>query len=781
MSLYKKTELGRCKKLLDVGYSLLCVGENKMPNFSWKKRQTVPYTKEEFEIDYNYSGGKFKKDNSELSPTTGVGIVTGYNNVEVIDIDLKIFKSLKEQEDFWNEYINFLKDHITDFEDKFVIYKTINNGFHILYRCETIERNLKLAKLEGYKEAIIETRGIGGYVFIYDKQVSKLSYNDITEISSLDREMIIGLSRTYDFVSQEDNNIPKKTKKIIPESENNNINDSDFIDVWDDYNAKTSVWDLICNDFVIVKRLSDKIIIKRHGATSAHSGYIYTNTDRMYLFSSGTDFKPETIYSAFSIYTLKHHRGDYKASASDLYKQGYGTRIVKKPEVLESFIASIDDIPKENFEFPIDIFPEDIQKYLMICHKTLDSSLDYMGCSLLWLVSVILGNSIHVQVKRGWVENCSLWISIVGKAGIGKTPSISNVLFPIQKSNNREIKKYIKEYEKYKEYSELTSKEKKETEEIKRPKKSQFIANDITLEALVDLHEESKNAVGVFKDELAGWLKDMNKYREGSDLEFWLSSWSGKSVAMNRKTAKSSFVERPLIPVLGGIQPSVLDGFYTEENKDNGFMDRMLLCYPDMQIEKYNDDEMDESVLQFYSDYIIMFYDYIKVHMIEYNTEGEIEPYIARFNAESKKEWIRIFNELTDYQNSDNENEYMKSMIPKQKSYIPRFALLINSLNAFHNQDNSHLIISKKSILGAERLSKYFIAMAKKIKITSAEVNAMKSIIKNDKLTNNLEKFRLMYKQNPKINRKEAAEVLGVSRVTIYKYIEEIDKNSEKV
>ena len=61
--------------------------------------------------------------------------------------------------------------------------------------------------------------------------------------------------------------------------------------------------------------------------------------------------------------------------------------------------------------------------------------------------------------------------------------------------------------------------------EVKKPRKSQFIADDITIEALVDLHQESKNSVGVFKDELAGWFKDMNKYREGSDLQFWLCKW----------------------------------------------------------------------------------------------------------------------------------------------------------------------------------------------------------------------------------------------------------------
>jgi len=39
------------------------------------------------------------------------------------------------------------------------------------------------------------------------------------------------------------------------------------------------------------------------------------------------------------------------------------------------------------------------------------------------MLSVIIGNSLKVEVKKGWVECCSVWIAIVGKAGVGKTAS----------------------------------------------------------------------------------------------------------------------------------------------------------------------------------------------------------------------------------------------------------------------------------------------------------------------------------------------------------------------
>lgn len=763
-----KPEIGRCNLLLDNGFSLVCVGENKVPNFAWKTLQNVPYTKEKFKKDYEYSGGILKKNGEEITPTKGIGIITGFNNLEVMDIDLKVLTSLKEQQDFWKEYTDFLKDNIDDFEDKFVIYKTVNNGYHILYRCAVIGGNEKVAKLKGHTEYILETRGIGGYVFIYDNQVSKKSYKELTEISIADREVLFSCSRFYNYVDEEtepQTYIEEKKKTEYQETDN---------PVWKDFNDKTTMMDVVGSDFKIVKNLSDKLIIKRHGATSAHSGYIYKNSGCMYLFSANTIFPVQKLISPFTAYTIKHHNNDFSAAAKELYHKGFGSRVVKKVKELEEK----PKIKKEDLQFPIDIFPQELQNYIILCQKTLDSSLDYMGCSMLWLMSVIIGNSMKVRVKNGWDESAVIWISVLGKAGIGKTPSISNIVFPIMKANNREVKKYHKEMEKFSAFMALDKKERANTEEIKKPKKTQFIANDVTLEALVDMHEESKNSIGVFKDELAGWYKDMNKYRAGSDLETWLSSWSGKSIMMNRKTAKSSFVEAPFIPVIGGIQPRILDAFYTEENKDNGFVDRMLLCLPDLSVEKFNDEEMDDDVIQWYSDYIIAFYDGIKQYVIRYNNDDEIEPIIARFSPDAKKEWVRVFNSITEDQNSDEENEYMKSMLPKQKSYIPRFALILNTLECYNSKSplNDYATISKKSILGAEKLSRYFIAMAKKIKISSSEVNEFKKIIKANDSKSNKEKFMQLYNANPEINKNEVAELLGVSRTMIYKYIKEIDQ-----
>jgi len=519
-------ELNKCFKLLDDGFSLITVGDNKIPNYSWKKCQSEQISKENFEKQYNYKGGIRKGNGDEMEATKNVGIVTGFDYLEVIDVDLKVFSTAKEQKDFWEEYLSLLKDNIFDFDDKFVVYKTKKNGYHILYKSKRVVGNKKIASLKGHTEAVIESRGVGGYVFLYDgKNQSEMTYKDVQFISDEDREILWSCSKTYDYVELVEIEIPKKTKKEYS---------TDGLKAWDDYNDKTNIMDLISDQFSIVRNLKDKYLIRRNGATSPHSGYIFKDSGIMFLYSSGTTFEAEKAYTPFTVYAHLKHQDNLSSAASDLYQQGYGDRVKVEPSFDDEEIKAV-----ENYEadFPIEIFPESVRNYIKICNKTLNNSIDYMGCSLLFLTSIIIGNSSVLEIKKGWKESANIWLALIGKAGVGKTPSISSITFPLEKANNKEIKKYIKDVMAYEEYMNLDKKEKDLVQEVHKPKKSQFIVNDVTLEALIELHNENKNGIGVLKDELAGFFKDMNKYREGGDKEHWLSSWSGKQINLNRKTA----------------------------------------------------------------------------------------------------------------------------------------------------------------------------------------------------------------------------------------------------
>lgn len=743
-------------------FSLITVTSEKIPNHKWKEQQTKRLSPEEFQRHL------------ENPTTANVGIVTGFEDLEVIDIDLKVFSTTSEKNNFWNEFLSILKDAIFDFDKKFVIYKTKNAGYHILYKTKRVGGNQKLAKLKDHKEAIIETRGKGGYVFMYpESKVSDLSYFEVQYISDADWNTIMKISQSYNYIEPKVDTEPK-IKKVYA---------GGGLTPWEDFNNQTSIWSVISDDFTVVRDFTNKTFIKRIGSLNYHSGIIYKNENLLWLFSTGTIYPHEKQISPYVAFTYKYHNGDFSASAKDLYNQGFGDRLKKELEEIEKKVPDNSEqiehylFNKTDLNFPIEVFPKPFQSYLIECNEKLDSIIDYMGCSLLWTMSLLVGNLFRIKVKNGWYENPVVWFSLVGRAGVGKTPSIRRILYPLIKENNKEIKNYIKNNESYREYEKLSKKDKEQQIEVDKPIKKQFIADDITLEALVDLHQEVPTGVGVFKDELAGWLKDMNKYREGSDLEFWLSTWSGTSVNVNRLTRVGSFVENPFIPVIGGIQPAVLNELYNQEKKDNGFMDRMLISYPDVTIPKYNDEEISTDAIIWYNSTIANLRKVIQ-KLKQETDEDEIKKIEVYFNSEAKNLWINKFNEITEKQNSDNENEYFKSMYPKQKSYIPRFAFLLNALNSVCNADIDFKIIEADAMKGAIKLSDYFVATAKKIKFEKSEDDKIDKLTKKANTIKN--KVYEIWKVDKNFNRSKVAEKLNISRQSILNYIKIFENEQEK-
>ena len=225
---------------------------------------------------------------------------------------------------------------------------------------------------------------------------------------------------------------------------------------------------------------------------------------------------------------------------------------------------------------------------------------------------------------------------------------------------------------------------------------------------------------------------------------------------------------------MGGIQPEILNSFYTEDNKTNGFIDRMLFSFPDLEVTKYNRDRLSPELIQYYNEFISSFYTDIK-KMIQYNDDYEIDSKIITMTSEADDKWIEIFDRISNTQNDDSVNEYMKSMLPKQKSYIPRFALLMHVLHEYYNGGNNYDTVGIESIERAEKLSNYFTEMARKIKVDTKESLELKTQKEGLKGKSSFDIFSAMYKANKNTNKNKAADLLGVSVRTVQRYIKKLE------
>ena len=182
---------------------------------------------------------------------------------------------------------------------------------------------------------------------------------------------------------------------------------------------------------------------------------------------------------------------------------------------------------------------------------------------------------------------------------------------------------------------------------------------------------------------------------------------------------------------------------------------------------------MDDELLEWYDSSIVKFKESIYNLCFSTNNYGDIDRKLATFSKDANTEWVRIHDKIVDLQNSDFENEYMKSMYPKQKSYVPRFALLLNVMWAHFTDEAPHLVIQKDNMLRAEKLSEYFVSMAKLVKSDSKEKHELR---KATMLANTPhEKFKIMFEADPEINRSTVSELLEVSRRTVQRWVDKLE------
>lgn len=294
------------KLLRDKHISAIPVNSDKTPMVSWKTYQERLQTVSECEKWRTMQKG-------------GIAVVCGKisNNLEIIDIDNKINNATAIFEDICKQ----IKHNRPKLFDNLVIEKSKNNGYHIIYRCEKIEGNKKLAKQDdqdGNVYTIIETRGEGGYCLVYPTpHYERIQKNilGVNEITIDEREYLFTLCKMYNTIQEKEANF--SNFKTYEYNENTDK-------IGDLYNQKDDFIDVLQkHGWTIIKNESDKIHFKRPGKQEKTNSATFLLEPRLlYVFSTNAyPFESECSYSPFAIYTLLEANGDFKLAVKQLLEQ----------------------------------------------------------------------------------------------------------------------------------------------------------------------------------------------------------------------------------------------------------------------------------------------------------------------------------------------------------------------------------------------------------------------------------------------------------------------------
>jgi hypothetical protein len=216
------------------------------------------------------------------------GIKTGnlQTKIECLDVDLKVLSTDEEKKEFWKKYIGSIREEL---KQKLNIETTLLAGYHIPYKCSNPEPSQKLCTLKKYTKAVIETRGTGAYFVCAPTPGYTTVQGDIFNLP---------------FLTDDEVDELKTAARVLNEVPNKEIKKSKTTNIQRIYNSKNfnKVFDLLLlKGWTVFKEHSDRIHFTRPGKTTGVSSTLYKDSGYFYVFTSATEFNPDTAYSPFEI------------------------------------------------------------------------------------------------------------------------------------------------------------------------------------------------------------------------------------------------------------------------------------------------------------------------------------------------------------------------------------------------------------------------------------------------------------------------------------------------
>lgn len=395
----------------------------------------------------------------------------------------------------------------------------------------------------------------------------------------------------------------------------------------------------------------------------------------------------------------------------DFDKYGIGVDDIKAE--VEQHLKQGNEMQERNTNrFPVEVFPLPIQQVITATNENLNYPIDFIGASLLYAVSVAVGNTHNVEVKKGFQQSAVLYLAIVGRAGTTKSHPLSFALQPIVEQDKRTYKQYELQRQEYEQVVNLSKKEreKQAIDEPMKPVWQKLLLSDFTPEALAEVHKFNKRGIGVYVDELAGWFKNFNRYNKGSEMEFWLSQWSGKPINIDRKTGEPIFIPLPFISVAGTIQKGILNELAKDNRTQNGFIDRILFVIPDnLQKEYWSESDLPPDVSE---DWERIISNLLNLSITNDDTQNPM-PEVLKFTPEAKEVLFEWQHKNTD-QCNESESEAVSGIYSKMDMYVLRLALILEMMRYACNESDKQSV-SIEAVKGAVRLVEYFKSAALKV------------------------------------------------------------------
>jgi putative DNA primase/helicase len=260
-------------------------------------------------------------------------------------------------------------------------------------------------------------------------------------------------------------------------------------------------------------------------------------------------------------------------------------------------------------EFPIELLPESLRPLIADTSERTQTPPDFAAAAAIVALAGCVNRRALIVPKRedtSWSVVPNLWGAIVAPPGMMKSPILRSMTLPLvrlEEDWRLDFDGAKASFDLEKEQSELRWQawreeykraiKKGDTEPIQpdptldEPTRRRLVLTDATPEKLHEILAENPAGVLIVRDELTGWLAELEREGRQGERAFFLQAWNGDGgFTIDRIGRGSIYVPAVCVSLIGNIQPARLRAFLSQVDEgpgDDGLFQRLqVLVWPDL-------------------------------------------------------------------------------------------------------------------------------------------------------------------------------------------------------
>ena len=374
--------------------------------------------------------------------------------------------------------------------------------------------------------------------------------------------------------------------------------------------------------------------------------------------------------------------------------------------------APIPDELRPVDQFDKTLLPEILQPWIDDIAERMQCPADFPAVASIIVLAGIVGRKIGIRPKQqdAWQVTPNLWGGVIGRPGKMKSHAIAEPLNVLKRFEVEAKESYAKAMRDHQRITLIAETKKKAgqaallkaikdgegdlnkiADEIvtedggaEEPVRHRFLLNDSTVEKLGEILNQNPNGVTVYRDELVGLLKSLEKDGQDSSRAFYLEAWNGDGRHTVDRIGRGTIdIESTTVSIIGGVTPGPLSEYLRSAVEgglgDDGLMQRFQLAvWPDppnswRNVDRWPDTEAKTAAFEMYQRLK-------SLDPADFGAESDSNEEIPflRFNVDAQSQFNDWRANLEHRLLAEDDHPAISSHLAKYRSLIPSLALLFH-------------------------------------------------------------------------------------------------------